>query len=69
MFKHYFELVHNVAVWPVISMFVFLTFFIGLTIYVIMADKKFISDMSQMPIDDPQDKTNGSQSKSDNDEN
>ena len=42
MFKHYFERIENVEVWPVISLVIFFLFFAGLLIYVFMIDKNFI---------------------------
>ena len=52
MFKHYFEQVNNVEIWPIISLIIFVTFFIGLLIWVMKVDKKYIEEMSDMPIDD-----------------
>ena len=33
MFKHYFEKIHNVEVWPIISLTIFFVFFVGLMVY------------------------------------
>ena len=52
MFKYYFEQINNVAIWPVISLIIFITFFIGLLIWVFKADKKYINEMSNLPIGD-----------------
>lgn len=52
MFKHYFELIHQVEIWPIISLSIFFAFFIGLLIWVIRADKDYIKSMSELPIDD-----------------
>ena len=52
MFKHYFDQVSNIAIWPIISLVIFVTFFVGLLIWVAVADKKYISDMSHLPLDD-----------------
>lgn len=50
MFKYYFEQVNGVAVWPIISLSIFFTFFVLLLIYVLRADKGFISKMAAMPL-------------------
>lgn len=52
MFKHYFEQVNNVEIWPIISLIIFITFFIGLLIWVVKVDKKYINDMSNLPMED-----------------
>jgi len=59
MFKYYFEQVHNVAIWPMISLAIFFTFFLGLLFWVFKVDKSYISEMENMPIDET-DQTNTS---------
>ena len=51
MFKHYFERIENIEIWPIISMAIFFTFFIGLLIWVYKADKKHIDKMKELPLD------------------
>lgn len=51
MFKHYFEQVHNVELWPIISLSIFFIFFIGLILYIIKMDKNYVDEMSNLPID------------------
>ena len=58
MFKYYFEQVNNVEVWPIVALIIFITFFIGLLIWVAKVDKKYINEMSQLPIDDDAKKNN-----------
>lgn len=50
MFKHYFEQVENVEIWPIISLTIFFVFFIGLTIYVLRINKAHIKHMEEMPL-------------------
>ncbi len=59
MFKHYFERVHNVEVWPIISLIIFVTFFIGLLIYVWKIKKSHVEHMEIMPLaeDQPENET------------
>ena len=52
MFKHYFEQVHNVAIWPIISLSIFFVFFVGLVIYVWKIKKDHVSIMEVMPLSD-----------------
>ncbi len=54
MFKHYFEQIDKVEIWPIISLIIFFIFFLCLIIWVVTADKKYIQDMSQLPMDDGQ---------------
>ena len=52
MFKHYFEAIENVERGPVISLVIFFVFFVGLIIYVLKIDKKFINKMKNMPLEE-----------------
>jgi len=58
MFKHYFEQVNNVEIWPIISLIIFITFFIGLLVWVAFVDKKYIKEMSNLPMEEDVDKNN-----------
>lgn len=62
MFKHYFEQVHNVEVWPIISLSIFFVFFVGLLVYVLRIKKDHVSRMSAMPLseDSPENDINRS---------
>ncbi|MFT6969709.1 MAG: cytochrome c oxidase cbb3-type subunit 4 [Roseivirga sp.] len=52
MFKHYFEKIHNVEVWPIISLSIFFIFFVGLIIYVVRMKKEYSEEMADMPLSD-----------------
>ncbi len=52
MFKYYFEQIHNVEVWPIISLSIFFVFFVGLLIYVARMKKEYISEMADLPLFD-----------------
>lgn len=52
MFKHYFEQIHNVEIWPIISLSIFFIFFICLLLYVWKADKGYITAMKNLPVED-----------------
>ncbi|NVK84579.1 MAG: hypothetical protein HWE21_09680 [Cytophagia bacterium] len=52
MFKYYFEQVHNVEVWPIISLIIFFVFFVGLIVYVWRMRKDYIEYMEDIPLSD-----------------
>jgi len=52
MFKHYFEQLDNIAIWPIISLSIFFVFFIGLIIYVVKINKGHINYMEDLPLTD-----------------
>lgn len=51
MFKHYFERIQNVEIYPIISLVIFFVFFISLLFYVWVLNKKYIHKMSNMPLE------------------
>ena len=51
MFKHYFERIEGIEIYPIISLIIFITFFVGLLIWVLKVDKKYINKMKGMPLD------------------
>ncbi len=52
MFKHYFEQIDKIEIWPIISLSIFFIFFVCLLIYVFTVDKKYINEVSQLPLED-----------------
>jgi len=52
MFKHYFELIENVSIWPVISLAIFFGFFITLIWWLFKVDKNYIRKMRNLPLAD-----------------
>jgi len=52
MFKHYFEQLDNIQIYPLISLSIFFAFFIGLIWWVVKTDKAYINKMEKMPFDD-----------------
>ncbi|MBN8571753.1 MAG: CcoQ/FixQ family Cbb3-type cytochrome c oxidase assembly chaperone [Ignavibacteria bacterium] len=51
MFDNIFKTIEGIAIYPVFSLIVFLLFFIGLTIWVLKVDKKYIEKMSELPFE------------------
>ena len=54
MYKEVLTSIENIETWPVISFVIFFLFFIILLWWTFTADKKFITRMSNMPMDDQQ---------------
>ncbi len=50
MFKHYFERIEGIEVYPLISLGIFFTFFLLLLWWVVKVDKKYIADMKDLPL-------------------
>lgn len=51
MYKNVLQNIEHIAIWPVISFVIFFLFFIGLLWWALTANKKFINEMSEMPLD------------------
>lgn len=50
--KHNMETIAGVAVFPVLSLLIFFSFFVGLAIWVFSYKKDKIDEMSQIPLND-----------------
>lgn len=57
MFKQIFESMSDIGIFGLFSMILFFLIFIGIIIWTIRADKKYLKKMENMPLDPP--KTNG----------
>lgn len=55
--KHHMETITGIEVYPLISLIIFVVFFVGLFIWVIKADKKEMDELSQIPLDTNQEKS------------
>lgn len=51
MFKHYFELVQNVAIYPIISLIIFFGFFVLMLIYMLRLKKSYVQKMKELPLE------------------
>lgn len=54
MYKNVLQSIDNIALWPVISFVIFFAFFLGLLLWVLFANKTFITYMKNLPIQDTQ---------------
>lgn len=52
MFKHYFEQIQNIEIWPIISLVLFFVFFTFTMIWIFFLDKKHIEKMKSLPFDE-----------------
>lgn len=52
MFRHYFEGIEDVAMWPIAALIIFLVVFIAGMVYAISADKDFLEYMKRLPLDE-----------------
>ncbi|MDI1254945.1 MAG: CcoQ/FixQ family Cbb3-type cytochrome c oxidase assembly chaperone [Flavobacterium sp.] len=50
--KHNMETIAGVAVYPVVSLIIFFSFFIGLGFWVFSYKKEKIEELSQLPLND-----------------
>lgn len=50
-FIHYLKSIAGVEIYPMLSLFIFFLFFVGLTIYALRANKEHISELKNIPLD------------------
>lgn len=62
MYKEILQGIDHVAIWPVISFVIFFLFFIVLIWWAFTADRSYVQDMSELPLDEK--KTKNSQTSS-----
>lgn len=52
MKKDILSSIENIEIYPIISLLIFVIFFIGMFIWVIRVDKKYVDYMKEMPLND-----------------
>jgi len=57
MYKNVLQNIANIEIWPIISFVIFFIFFLCLLWWVFTADKKFITKMKNMPLEDGKENT------------
>lgn len=50
MYKEILQSIEGIEIYPIISLIVFVVFFIGVTIWLIRMDKNYINEMKQLPL-------------------
>lgn len=51
MFSNYLSSIEGIEIYPIISLIIFFTFFIGLCYWVIRVDKTYITKMENLPLE------------------
>jgi len=51
MFKDVLQSIEGVEIYTIISMIIFILFFIGMIIWLFKVDKKYIKEMSELPLE------------------
>ena len=52
--KGHLTSIDGIDIFPIISLLIFFTFFVGLAVYVFSSDKKKIEEISRIPLEDNQ---------------
>lgn len=53
--KGYMDSIDGIEIYPIISLLIFFTFFVGLFYWVFTAKKDYINDVSNLPLDNQND--------------
>ena len=51
MFKEVLQSIEGIEFYTIVSMIIFILFFIGIAIWLLKVDKKYIQTMSELPLD------------------
>ena len=52
MFNEVLQSIEGIGIYTIISMIIFILFFIGMTIWLFKVDKKYIKQMSELPLNE-----------------
>jgi cytochrome c oxidase cbb3-type subunit IV len=52
MFKEVLQSIEGVEFYTIVSMVIFIFFFVGMTIWLFKVDKKYIKTMSELPLEE-----------------
>ena len=50
--KHHMDTIMGIEIYPMISLLIFFIFFTVLILWVVRSDKRYISNMAKMPLED-----------------
>ncbi|MCH7398920.1 cbb3-type cytochrome c oxidase subunit 3 [Belliella sp. DSM 107340] len=59
MKKDILSSIENIEIYPIISLLIFVLFFVGMFIWVVKADENYIDHMKDLPFDDETQKKSG----------
>ena len=51
MFKHYFEIIEGIDIYPIFSLLIFFIFFSLTIVFILKSDKEYIKEMSNLPLE------------------
>ena len=52
MYKEILQSISGIELYAIVAMVIFILFFVGIAIWVIKVDKKYIKQMSELPIEE-----------------
>lgn len=52
MFKHYFERIQDVEIWPIVSLVIFFLFFLLVLFRIVFMDKKQVRELKNLPFEE-----------------
>ena len=52
MFKEVLQSIEGIEFYTIVSMIIFILFFVGMIIWLFKVDKKYIKDMSELPLEE-----------------
>jgi cytochrome c oxidase cbb3-type subunit IV len=53
MFTQYLQSIDAIALYPMISLILFFTVFIGAVVWALKADSQYVREMERLPLDEP----------------
>jgi cbb3-type cytochrome oxidase subunit 3 len=59
MYKDILQSIEGIEFYAIVSMIIFILFFIGITIWVFKVDKKYIKQMSELPLKEDNNEVSG----------
>lgn len=57
-FSNYLSSIDNISIYPLITMVLFISVFVGAVIWIVTRDKEYISELEQIPLDNDNFKNN-----------
>ena len=52
MFSNVLQNINGVEIYPIISLLIFITFFLSVIIWTVKLDKKYVNKLSKLPLED-----------------
>lgn len=52
MYKEILRSIENIEIYPIISLLIFVTFFVGMFIWVVRVPKSYVDHMESLPMDE-----------------